>query len=500
MLDLIRGVPIVEQVAEEAPKAREADRERERSERQQDDECMRQHEHHKAEYMKQRIDLQTQQRTQGGGQVAVGSGVSSASHADGSSQQQQATPAAGGDGDSGQSPGTIFASHAQPSGVPPASLSASGLAQADEGMSCAVMEIAGYDGERGVFGQTTVFAFSSRPARALFLANVCASSSRGLQKRPQHREGMGKQMITSTRPRDDHGSDGAFSGSGDKHKCQCQERDYTRRWNSKFELLKAFMQEHQHDHVPRSNVGNRYESLASWVVRQRYEYQHQILKQERLRRLASIGFHWTLAEAKAQKARVESVDGDCCRQLSRGGPRRMGLEAETRVLQEKEERTLAQTRPKSQNSNHRLLRQPVNRKVSNCKRERRHSGRKRKCESVDDCLYLVEAVLGERSRMIGRNPEREVLVLWKGFGIGSATWEPVQNIPCQFVDAFEDGFLPDPAVFDDDFIHVPQEDLRFQWSAIVALKAGSEAYLAGLLREDSAHDKSIKDEGVGFLF
>ena len=102
--------------------------------------------------------------------------------------------------------------------------------------------------------------------------------------------------------------------------------------------------------------------------------------------------------------------------------------------------------------------------------------------------------------MIGRNPEREVLVLWKGFGIGSATWEPVQNIPCQFVDAFEDGFLPDPAVFDDDFIHVPQEALRFQWSAIVALKAGSEAYLAGLLREDSAHDKSIKDEGVGFLF
>ena len=96
---------------------------------------MRQHEHRKAEHMKQRIHLQTQQRTQGGGQVAVGSGVSSASHADGSSQQQQATPAAGGGGDSGQSPGTIFASHAQPSGVPPASLPASGLAEADEGMS-----------------------------------------------------------------------------------------------------------------------------------------------------------------------------------------------------------------------------------------------------------------------------------------------------------------------------------------------------------------------------
>ena len=165
---------------------------------------MRQREHRKAEHMKQRIHLQTQQRTQDGGQVAVGSGVSSASHADGSSQQQQATPAAGaknakvkgGRARAGtscrvckkrvciQRPGCryggaagICPAHAQPSGVPPASLPASGLAEADEGMSCAVMEIAGYDGERGVFGQTTVFAFSSRPARALFLALVTSISA-----------------------------------------------------------------------------------------------------------------------------------------------------------------------------------------------------------------------------------------------------------------------------------------------------------------------------------
>ena len=103
MLDLIRGVPIVEQVAEEAPKAREADRERERTERQQDGE---------------------------------------------------------------------YSPQARPSGAPPASLPASGLVQADGGMSCAVTEIAGYDGDRGVIGQTTVFAFSSRVARSLFLANV----------------------------------------------------------------------------------------------------------------------------------------------------------------------------------------------------------------------------------------------------------------------------------------------------------------------------------------
>ena len=92
---------------------------------------MRQHEHRKAEYMKQRMQLQAQQMAYGGGQAAVGFGASSAPHADGSSQQQQAIPAAAGAWNSGQSSGgDAYASQpantaqqagqAQPSGAPSA--------------------------------------------------------------------------------------------------------------------------------------------------------------------------------------------------------------------------------------------------------------------------------------------------------------------------------------------------------------------------------------------
>ena len=86
-------------------------------------------------------------------------------------------------------------------------------------------------------------------------------------------------------------------------------KDIGQKWSSRFEQLKTFMQEHRHDHVPRGNLSSGYEQLALWVVKQRFEYQHKTLKQERLRRLTSIGFHWTVAEAKEQKARVEKGDG-----------------------------------------------------------------------------------------------------------------------------------------------------------------------------------------------
>ena len=46
---------------------------------------------------------------------------------------------------------------------------------------------------------------------------------------------------------------------------------------------------------------------------------------------------------------------------------------------------------------------------------------------------------------------REVLVKWTGFDILSSTWEPIENIPDKFIDAFrkiasveeEDGFETD---------------------------------------------------------
>ena len=111
-------------------------------------------------------------------------------------------------------------------------------------------------------------------------------------------------------------------------------KDVGQKWSSRFEQLKTFMQEHGHDHVPRGNLSNGYEPLALWVVKQRFEYQHKTLKQERLRRLTSIGFHWTVAEAKEQKARVEKGDG-----RERAGHSLWGL-SETQEHQEEAEQEL----------------------------------------------------------------------------------------------------------------------------------------------------------------
>jgi hypothetical protein len=81
-------------------------------------------------------------------------------------------------------------------------------------------------------------------------------------------------------------------------------------------------------------------------------------------------------------------------------------------------------------------------------------------EKQDDRLYQVAAVIGERKVRKGGERMTQVLVLWEGYGIEHATWEPILNIPSEFVDRFKGDELPDPDFFDsdveDDQGHVPQ--------------------------------------------
>ena len=42
--------------------------------------------------------------------------------------------------------------------------------------------------------------------------------------------------------------------------------------------------------------------------------------------------------------------------------------------------------------------------------------------------YEVERVLRHRERGRGRGRVREFLVLWKGYDLSSATWEPERNL------------------------------------------------------------------------
>ena len=41
-----------------------------------------------------------------------------------------------------------------------------------------------------------------------------------------------------------------------------------------------------------------------------------------------------------------------------------------------------------------------------------------------DNLFIIEALLSERTR----RRKNEVLVMWKGYGIEHATWEPLENL------------------------------------------------------------------------
>jgi hypothetical protein len=81
-------------------------------------------------------------------------------------------------------------------------------------------------------------------------------------------------------------------------------------------------------------------------------------------------------------------------------------------------------------------------------------------EKKDDRLCQVAAVIGERKVRKGGERMTQVLVLWEGYGIEHATWEPILNIPSESVDRFKGDELPDPDFFDsdveDDQGHVPQ--------------------------------------------
>jgi hypothetical protein len=71
-------------------------------------------------------------------------------------------------------------------------------------------------------------------------------------------------------------------------------------------------------------------------------------------------------------------------------------------------------------------------------------------QDKEEMLYLVEAVIGERRVQVQGESMTQVLVMWRNYGLSAATWEPLLNIPSEFVDKFKKGELPDPAIFDSD--------------------------------------------------
>ena len=95
-------------------------------------------------------------------------------------------------------------------------------------------------------------------------------------------------------------------------------------------------------------------------------------------------------------------------------------------------------------------------------RERRgkeSAGDKQWRESKGEELYQVEAVIGERTvHHMGGESMTQVLVLWHDYGIERASWEPILNIPSEFVDRFKGGELPDPDFFDDDAAGIVEND------------------------------------------
>ena len=60
-------------------------------------------------------------------------------------------------------------------------------------------------------------------------------------------------------------------------------------WNARFEELLNYRSEHGHCDVP-----NRGGKLGKWVGRQRTAYKNESLGQDRIDRLSSIGFKWSL--------------------------------------------------------------------------------------------------------------------------------------------------------------------------------------------------------------
>ena len=86
-----------------------------------------------------------------------------------------------------------------------------------------------------------------------------------------------------------------------------RKKHFSHIWDVNYENLKVFMQEHGHDCVPDQI---KFEKLAAWVSKQRSEYLQKTLSQEKLRRLKSIGFHWTGSLAREQKALIDRGAGE----------------------------------------------------------------------------------------------------------------------------------------------------------------------------------------------
>ena len=84
------------------------------------------------------------------------------------------------------------------------------------------------------------------------------------------------------------------------------------------------------------------------------------------------------------------------------------------------------------------------------RREKENAGDKQRREPKSEELYQVEAVIGERTVHRGGESMTQVLVLWHDYGIEDASWEPILNIPSEFVDRYKGGELPDPDFFDDE--------------------------------------------------
>lgn len=72
-------------------------------------------------------------------------------------------------------------------------------------------------------------------------------------------------------------------------------------WNDKFSQLLIFYKRHGHCDVPQTK--NCYYSLAQWCVRQRYykKYEHLKFPVERINKLNSIGFCWSISDKMFEK-------------------------------------------------------------------------------------------------------------------------------------------------------------------------------------------------------
>jgi hypothetical protein len=61
--------------------------------------------------------------------------------------------------------------------------------------------------------------------------------------------------------------------------------------------------------------------------------------------------------------------------------------------------------------------------------------------------WEVEAVLA--TRVVKKTRRKEALILWQGFGIESASWEPIANLPKLVLDEYQAMQVQAEALFED---------------------------------------------------